>query len=331
MEGSLDPPPGKSSEHRFLSGSVGCTGSGFGIHAGLIAYRSMVRPIMEYGMALVPGSEGKNLEIPRKTHQQALATLSGLGKRVLGNAVGDATHQDAPPAVAGQVACKSVLRNQGQSSALCLEKGRETVSPTLQLRSPEARLWVRQRYHPAVVLLGLPAVESFFQARTPTTFKAPERKVFTEWHGEALQEWMPMPSWSLFRRDHAGRRIFRLAFFRLNRTQQRVILLWFFGVATGSQKVCTRAGCENADATKEHLEAVHLPATETGDRKEALLDARLLSLHDIERTFALIMDLIGTRPGQFSRIREVSKRIPEIFLDFDWLLDPGSIVWTFGL
>ena len=41
--------------------------------------------------------------------------------------------------------------------------------------------------------LALPAVGNFFQARTSTTLKAPERKVFTEWHEEALQEWMPMP------------------------------------------------------------------------------------------------------------------------------------------
>ena len=123
--------------------------------------------------------------------------------------------------------------------------------------------------------LALPAVGDFFGKREATRLAAPKRNLFDAWHEEALQEWMSMPSWCLFRRDAKGRRIFRRAFFRLGRSQQRAILLWAFCIATRSQKKCLRAGCNEADAIKEYLEMAHLPATVAGDRTGKLSFERL--------------------------------------------------------
>ena len=153
-----------------------------------------------------------------------------------------------------------------------------------------------------------PAVGSFFRAREPVRLKAIDKKLFKDWHEEALEEWKPLPSWCLFRRDAAGRQLFRRSFFQLNRPHQRAVILWAFCVATGRHKVCTREGCEEDDATKEHLELAHLPVSVIGTRNGRLIDTRHLSAVELQDTAELISDLIGSRPNQYCRLKMQSTR-----------------------
>ena len=68
--------------------NTGCHGNGMGLEAGLVAYRSLIRPIMEYGLCLVPGHLKQDLKIPQAVHQKCLSSLYCLGPSTCGRAVG---------------------------------------------------------------------------------------------------------------------------------------------------------------------------------------------------------------------------------------------------
>ena len=67
--------------------NTGCHGNGMGLEASLVAYRSLIRPIMEYDLCLVPGHLKQDLKIPQAVHQKCLSSLSCLGPSTCGRAV----------------------------------------------------------------------------------------------------------------------------------------------------------------------------------------------------------------------------------------------------
>ena len=68
-----------------LMESVGCKGNGFGLTAAMIAYRTLIRPIMEYCLCLL--TLVSFLKIPMAVHNQCVARLSSLGRNASGQAI----------------------------------------------------------------------------------------------------------------------------------------------------------------------------------------------------------------------------------------------------
>ena len=73
-----------------ITSSLACagTGRGIGLEAALMAYRSLLRPVMDYGLCLVPKSEGLPLKITIQVHQHVfqfcLEPASALRRKLLG-------------------------------------------------------------------------------------------------------------------------------------------------------------------------------------------------------------------------------------------------------
>ena len=109
------------------------------------------------------------------------------------------------------------------------------------------------------ITLSRPAVGTFFQPRHHAAVQRLTSGMIAEWMEEALQEWMDRPSWICFPgRDALESKPFRKVFFQLHRKQQRSILFWVMGLAVGWFRLYSAPSCAGAEATKAHLETVHL-------------------------------------------------------------------------
>lgn len=68
---------GRARKTLFGLRDLGCNGNGFSMKANLELYRSLLRPIVEYGLALCPKSE---LPLLEKFHGECLRIFAGVGK-----------------------------------------------------------------------------------------------------------------------------------------------------------------------------------------------------------------------------------------------------------
>ena len=233
----------------FFEG-MGCHSRGFGLEIGLSIYRTFIRPIMEYGLALCPATK---LKIPEQTHQECLTRLSGGGSRTSALTTGmflellpvKVRHEK----LSGRWALRTFQKSEGHAVHYAFRQSlvrrlRESCFYAHVPNSPKPNELVR-RWH---------------RLQQPDVALLPEAQR-TRMHAEAtwphrceeLVQHLVHSMSSLFivRRSKRERRKFRRALFQQPKEIQRGILLWVCNRVVGVWRACTK--CE-AKASKSHVE-----------------------------------------------------------------------------
>jgi hypothetical protein len=268
----------------------GINGRIMSMSTSLSAFRTFVRPILEYGLSICPRSK---LDTIRKTYRRCLSWACSAGKGAC-------------------IASTELFGGLEPFDARHEKLGRRFYMRTLGLQKESS-------FHFAIVdafksanekstissvfkhLRALESVKAINAAQNRRFWRAQEEPLVPQW-ASRLEDFI-LDACSSFKsafifggRDAIERKAFLQSYKKLKPTEQRWIYLWCLNRASGLWKLCRH--CHTADGTKSHLEAcaLGLCTVPTGPSN---LEDRLFNTTSVEEMKSIAEDIhrcIGDGP-----------------------------------
>ena len=271
--------------------SVGCNGRSIGVGASLAIFRTFVRPVLEYGLALCPPSGMKKLE---KTYGKCIRWISSSGTGAAADVIG-------------------LFGNMETLEARRERLGSRFSKRVRELGESEAHYAIvdAQRAHNSKSVPGsifknlkeLPLVKTWQSARNTARLTMQESGAGPLTWKDRREELMDAVSIDYITGfifgglDADSRKETTKAFRKLSPNEQNAIFLWCLNRAAGQWKICRN--CRAAAGTKAHLEEciLHMTGRPAGPSllEDMILEART-STTELARIAAQIRRCIGDKP-----------------------------------
>ena len=256
---------------------IGCNGLGFDTATCLVMYRTFIRPVFEYGLALCPAVHNKLVE---REANKLIRMLTSTGKTSSAFSTGLLVNLDASNSRMEILKAKFFTRVEGRGESFPVsfakkafeKKGSSKSCFTVLNENTFVQRYLEARRSQA----ELPKIRDFKEELTVANIRR-------------------YKSAYVFRnKDFHERKRFGKRFARLDRANQRVVLNWVLNRSVGRWKMCNK--CLRARGDKKHLERCHLNEDEEPDLecpsrtdkliKESKNQEELLSL--VERISSLV-------------------------------------------
>lgn len=215
----------------------GVNGKGFSLYANLNFYRTFIRSIMEYGLALCP-LEGQR--IVEKIHNEALRTIASVGKSASVSTIGLFNDLESVAMRRESLMFNYFKSVSGKNENFAVYYGKHDYDLTSNRHSIFAS-WKKNKlieyWHKCN------GIEKY--SETPPTFD------LKEWREKRMQELtLYRPSSFIFVKERVERKQFQRQISRLPRVDQRNVVLWILNRA-GPWITCSK--CKES-GSKEHFE-----------------------------------------------------------------------------